>query len=44
MNRALAQTRLAPVIDRVYALEEARQGFEAMANGSHFGKLIVRME
>lgn len=44
MNRALVQTRLAPVIDQVYTLDQARQGFEAMANGSHFGKLVVRMD
>ncbi len=44
MNRALAQTRLEPVIDQVFALEDARRAFEAMESGSHFGKLVVRME
>jgi len=44
MNRALAQTRLMPVIDKVYPLEQAQAAFAAMESGSHFGKLVVRME
>jgi NADPH:quinone reductase-like Zn-dependent oxidoreductase len=41
MNRALAQTRLVPVIDSVFAFEQARSAFEAMESGSHFGKLVI---
>jgi D-arabinose 1-dehydrogenase-like Zn-dependent alcohol dehydrogenase len=44
MNRALTQTRLMPVIDHVYPLEQARTAFETMESGSHFGKIVVRME
>jgi NADPH:quinone reductase-like Zn-dependent oxidoreductase len=44
MNRALTQTRIAPAIDKVYKLEEARAAFEAMESGSHFGKLVISME
>jgi NADPH:quinone reductase-like Zn-dependent oxidoreductase len=44
MNRALTQTALAPVVDKVFGLEEARAGYEAMESGSHFGKLVVSME
>ena len=31
-----------PVIDRVFAFEEARQAFEHMASGSHFGKICIK--
>ena len=44
MNRGLAQTGLVPVVDQVFAIEEARAAFEAMERGSHFGKLVASME
>ncbi len=44
MNKALVQTKLAPVVDQVFGIEEARSAFEAMERGSHFGKLVVRMD
>lgn len=43
MNRAIAQHRLRPVIDRVFPLESARAAFEHMAAGGHFGKIVVKM-
>jgi NADPH:quinone reductase-like Zn-dependent oxidoreductase len=42
MNRAIEVHRLRPVIDRVFAFEEARQAFEYMASGSHFGKIVIK--
>ena len=35
--------RLRPVVDRVYALDDARSAFERMASGEQFGKLVVRI-
>jgi zinc-binding alcohol dehydrogenase/oxidoreductase len=35
--------RLRPVVDRVYALDDARAAFERMASGEQFGKLVVRI-
>ncbi|HKH93865.1 MAG TPA: zinc-binding dehydrogenase [Gemmatimonadaceae bacterium] len=35
--------RLRPVVDRVYALDDARPAFERMASGEQFGKLVVRI-
>jgi NADPH:quinone reductase-like Zn-dependent oxidoreductase len=35
--------RLRPVIDGVYALEDARAAFERMASGEQFGKLVVQV-
>jgi NADPH:quinone reductase-like Zn-dependent oxidoreductase len=43
MNRAIAQHRLRPVIDRVFPFAEARAAFEHMAAQGHFGKIVIRM-
>ena len=42
MNRAVALHEMRPVIDRVFAFDEARQAFEHMASGSHFGKICIK--
>jgi len=43
MNRAIVQHRLSPVVDRVFPFAEARQAFEHLAAGRHFGKVVVRI-
>ncbi len=43
MNRALTEVKLAPMVDRVFPLEEAQAAFEAMEKGAHFGKLVIAM-
>jgi len=35
--------RLTPVIDSVLDLENGRDGFERMAAGQQFGKIVVRV-
>jgi NADPH:quinone reductase-like Zn-dependent oxidoreductase len=42
MNRAISLHQLHPVIDRIFSFDEARQAFEYMASGSHFGKICVK--
>jgi NADPH:quinone reductase-like Zn-dependent oxidoreductase len=42
MNRAISLHQLHPVIDRVFSFDEARQAFEYMASGSHFGKICIK--
>ena len=42
MNRAIALHEMRPVIDRVFAFDEARRAFEHMASGSHFGKICIK--
>ncbi len=42
MNRAVAAHQLRPVVDRAFALDDARAAFEAMRAGEHFGKIVVR--
>jgi len=41
MARAIAQHRLRPVIDRVFAFEELREALAYLATGKHFGKIAI---
>ena len=41
--RALDVTKIEPVIDRVFAFEEARAAYEYLASGKHFGKVVLRV-
>jgi NADPH:quinone reductase-like Zn-dependent oxidoreductase len=43
MNRAVAQHRLHPVVDRVFPFAEAREALVHMEQGRHFGKIVVRL-
>ncbi|KAH9997735.1 NAD-binding protein [Russula compacta] len=41
----IARHRIAPVVSRVFdGLENAEQGFELLALGDHFGKIVIRMD
>ena len=41
----IAKHRITPVISCVLAgLENADEGFELLARGDHFGKIIIRMD
>jgi NADPH2:quinone reductase len=46
-NRAVmplfAHDRIAPIIHRVYPLEEVAAAHRAMEDGSHFGKIVLRL-
>ena len=44
MNAAFGANRLAPVIDRQFALKDAPDAFRAMQAAGHFGKLVVRLD
>lgn len=43
MNAAFSRGRVRPVVDRVFPFEEARQAYAALADGGHFGKIVVRV-
>jgi NADPH:quinone reductase-like Zn-dependent oxidoreductase len=43
MSRAIAQHRLRPRIDRVFAFDEAPAAFEYLASAQHMGKVCVRV-
>ncbi|UUZ92230.1 NAD(P)-dependent alcohol dehydrogenase [Paenibacillus sp. P25] len=44
MNRAIAASRLRPVIDRVFSFEEAGEALSYFKDNSRFGKVVIRME
>lgn len=39
--RALEATRLRPIIDRVFGFDQAREAYEYLASGSHYGKVVL---
>ncbi|QID19027.1 NAD(P)-dependent alcohol dehydrogenase [Nitrogeniibacter mangrovi] len=41
MNRFLEISGLRPVIDRGFAFDDAAQAYEHLANGRHFGKVVI---
>jgi NADPH:quinone reductase-like Zn-dependent oxidoreductase len=43
MNRAIRLARLRPVIDRVFAFEDARAAYERQAAAGHFGKIVIKL-
>jgi NADPH:quinone reductase-like Zn-dependent oxidoreductase len=43
MNRAIALHRMRPVVDRVFAFEEAPEALRYMETGAHFGKIAIRV-
>jgi len=42
MLAAMTQSRIEPIIDRVFPFAEAPQALEHLASGAHFGKLVIR--
>jgi NADPH:quinone reductase-like Zn-dependent oxidoreductase len=43
MNRAITQTKLKPIVDEVFAFDQAREALRRMESGAHFGKLVIRI-
>jgi NADPH:quinone reductase-like Zn-dependent oxidoreductase len=41
MNRAMAQSALHPVIGSRFAFEDAPAAYRHMAEGKHFGKIVI---
>jgi NADPH:quinone reductase-like Zn-dependent oxidoreductase len=44
MNRAITANKLEPVIDKTFSFEQAREALKYMESGSHFGKIVLRLE
>lgn len=42
LTRAVAASGLKPIIDRVFAFEEAREAFSHLEAGAHLGKVVIR--
>jgi NADPH:quinone reductase-like Zn-dependent oxidoreductase len=43
MNGAITLHKLAPVLDRVFPFEQAREALRYMESGAHFGKIVIRV-
>ena len=43
MNRFIAQHTIRPLVDRVFAFEEAPEAYAFMDNGSYMGKIVIRV-
>jgi NADPH:quinone reductase-like Zn-dependent oxidoreductase len=41
MNRALEQTKIHPIVDKVFPFAEAAEAFRYMETGAHFGKVVI---
>ncbi|QYO66750.1 zinc-dependent alcohol dehydrogenase family protein [Leptolyngbya sp. 7M] len=44
MNKAIAANEFHPVIDRMFNMEEIGDALEYLKGGSHFGKLVIRIQ
>ncbi|HEX8772608.1 MAG TPA: NAD(P)-dependent alcohol dehydrogenase [Pyrinomonadaceae bacterium] len=42
MNRFIESRQLKPVIDKIFAFEEAREALKYLESGAHFGKVAVK--
>lgn len=43
LSRVVAATGLRPVIDRVFAFEDAHDAFRHLESGAHMGKVVIRV-
>lgn len=43
MSRAISQHRIVPMIDRVFAFDEAAAAFAHLQSAAHFGKIVIRI-
>ncbi len=43
MNRAITAHQLRPIVDRVFAFDDAREAFRYMESGAHFGKVVINV-
>jgi NADPH:quinone reductase-like Zn-dependent oxidoreductase len=44
MNRAVAQNRLQPIVDEAFTFDSLPEALGRLESGSHFGKLVVRVD
>ena len=43
LSAAFAAAKVRPVVDKVFAFEDAPKAFEHLASGTHFGKVVIRI-
>ena len=44
LHSALEINGIHPVVDRVFDFDKAREAYEYMQSGRHFGKIVIRVE
>lgn len=44
LNRALEARTIRPVVDAVFAFDDARRAYEHLESGRHFGKVVIRAD
>ncbi len=42
MNRAIAQNKMQPIVDRAFPFDKAVEAYQYMESGAHFGKVVVK--
>jgi NADPH:quinone reductase-like Zn-dependent oxidoreductase len=43
MNQAIAHHQLKPIIDRTFTFIEAKEAYQYLKSGSHFGKVVIQL-
>jgi NADPH:quinone reductase-like Zn-dependent oxidoreductase len=43
LHNALEVSRIKPVIDRVFEFDRAKEAYDYMKSGQHFGKIVIRL-
>ncbi len=44
MNRAIENYRIKPIIDEIFSFDRANEALAKLESGSHFGKIVIRMQ
>jgi NADPH:quinone reductase-like Zn-dependent oxidoreductase len=44
MNRAVTESKLKPVIDKIFAFDQVPEALKYFQSGSHFGKIVVQIK
>lgn len=43
LARFVGVNRIAPVVDRIFAFDQAREAYEYLKSGAHFGKVVIQV-
>ncbi|MBW4513357.1 MAG: NAD(P)-dependent alcohol dehydrogenase [Scytonematopsis contorta HA4267-MV1] len=43
MNKAISQNKIQPVIDKVFKFSEAKEAYQHLKSGAHFGKVVIAL-
>lgn len=43
LNRCVEINKIVPVVDKVFAFDEAREAYRYLDSGAHFGKVVIEL-